>query len=134
VVGDDDATAASRFLFVDAVLDAQTSGLDGVVQDGSVFVVTDAAKVDDAVGREHVLRTTSGVLGSTSGNQLRGVVVKEVFIDGEVLGAGEDGIVGLELVFVEESLVALGLDVWSGGLVDECIHREEFKCRDWTKL
>jgi hypothetical protein len=111
VVGDDDATAASGFLFVDAVLDAQTSGLDGVVQDGSVFVVADAAKVDDAVGREHVLRTTSGVLGSTAGNQLRGVVVKEVFIDGEVLGAGQDGIVGLELVFVEESLVALGLDV-----------------------
>jgi hypothetical protein len=127
VVGDDDATPAGGLFFVDAVLDAETGGLDGVVQDRGVFVVADTAKVDYAVGWEHVLRATGGVLGSAAGDQLCGVVVEEVFVDGEVLGAGEDGIVGFELVFVEEGLVTLGLDVWREELVDKCIDREDFE-------
>lgn len=50
VAGDDDAAAARLLLGVDAVLDAQAGGLDGVVQDGRVLVVAGAAEVDDAVG------------------------------------------------------------------------------------
>ena len=70
-----DSTSPRWFLFVDAVLDSKPSGLDGVVQDGGVFVVADAAKVDDAVGGEHVLCSAGGVLGATAGDEFRGVVV-----------------------------------------------------------
>lgn len=85
------------------------------MQDGGVFVVTDSAEEDDAVGWENVLGTTSGILGTASCDQFGGVVVEEIFIDGDVLFFGEDSIVGFETVFVEEGLVSLGLDIWGWG-------------------
>lgn len=111
VAGDDGTAAASLLLGVDTVLDTETGGLAGIAESGGVLVVTDAAEVDDAVGREDVLGTTGAVLGGTTGNQLRLVVVEEVLVEGLVLVLGEDGIVGLELVLVEELLVAESLDV-----------------------
>jgi len=40
------------------------------------------------------LGAASSVLGTAAGDQFRGVVVKQVFVDGEVLFFGEDGVVG----------------------------------------
>lgn len=111
VAGDDGSTAASLLLGVDAVLDAQASGFDGIVQNSGVLVVTDAAEVDDAVGGENVLGTTGAVLGGTASNQLSLVVVEELLVDGDVLLLGQDGIVVLEGVLVEQLLVANGLDI-----------------------
>jgi hypothetical protein len=57
-------------------------------------------------------------LGGTAGNELRVVVVQEVFVEGQVLLLGEDGVVGLQAVFVEEGIVTEGLDVCKVVLVD----------------
>lgn len=111
VAGDDDAAATRGDLGVDAVLDAQTGLLAGIAEDGGVLVVAGTAQVDDAVVRQDVLGTTGGVLGSTAGDQLGIVVVEEVLVDVQVLGLSQDGIIGLEVVLLEQVLVAEGLDV-----------------------
>lgn len=114
VAGNDNTATASGLLGVNTVLDSETSSLDCIAEDGGVLVVTNTTKVNDAVIRQHVLGTTGGVLGSTTGNQLGLIVVEEVLIDGNVLGGiGKNGVVGLELVLVEQFLVANGLDVWT---------------------
>jgi len=112
VAGDDDAAATRRDLGVDAVLDAQTGLLAGIAKDGGVLVIAGTAQVDDAVVRQDILGTTGSVLGSTAGDQLGIVVVEEVLVDVQVLGLSQDGIVGLEVVLLEQVLVAKGLDVW----------------------
>ena len=113
VVARDDDTAAARLLLgVDAVLDAQADLLDGVLQDGGVLVVADAAEVDNAVGREDVLGTAGRVLRRAACDQLGVVVVEQVLKDALVLLLGEDGVVGFEAVLGKERIVADGLDVW----------------------
>lgn len=111
VAGDDGAAAAGGVLGVDTVLDAKASGLYGIMEGGGVLVVTNAAKVDDAVGRKDVLGAAGAVLGGAAGNQLGLVVVEEVLVERDVLLLGQDGVVGLELVLVEELLVTDSLDV-----------------------
>lgn len=115
VASDDGTAAASLLLGVDAVLDTEASGLDGVVEDGRVLVVAGTADVDDAVGREDVLGTSGAVLGSAASDELGIIVVQEVLVERDVLLLGEDGIVGLEAVLVEQGLVTDGLDVCGGG-------------------
>lgn len=111
VAGDDDAASAGGLLLVHAVLDTQTGGLDGIVQRGGVLVVADAAKVDDAVGGQNVLGATGRVLGSSAGDELGVEVVEEVLVEAEVLLLSEDGVVGLEVVLVQQGLVTDSLDV-----------------------
>lgn len=111
VAGDDGAAAAGGDVGLDAVLDAEAGGLDGVVEDGRVLVVTGTAEVDDAVGGQHVLGAAGRVLGGAAGDQLGIVVGQQVLVQGLVLLLGEDGVVGLDAVLVEQRLVALGLDV-----------------------
>jgi hypothetical protein len=111
VVGDNDSAPAGRLGLIDTVLDAETGGLDGVVQDGGVLVVTNAAEEDDAVGRQHVLSSAGGILGAASRDEFGGVVVQEVVIDAEVLLFGEDGIIGFEVVFLEQGCVTDCLDI-----------------------
>ncbi|KAJ6446362.1 telomerase activating protein Est1 [Purpureocillium lavendulum] len=115
VAGDDDAAAASLLLGVDAVLDAQTSGLDSIVQDGRVLVVTSTAQIDDAVGGQDVLRTTGRVLCSAAGNELGVVVVQQLLVQRDVLLLGKNGVVGLQLVLVQQGLIADSLDICIGG-------------------
>lgn len=111
VAGDDNTASAGRVSLIDTVLDTQTGGLDGIPEDGSVLVVADTAEVDDAVGRQDVLGATGGVLRSTAGNEFCVKVVEEVLVDGDLLLFGEDGVVGLEAVLVQKSLVTDSLDV-----------------------
>tara|TARA_R110002060_G_scaffold49325_5_gene60305 strand:- start:187 stop:378 length:192 start_codon:yes stop_codon:yes gene_type:complete len=59
------------------------------------------------------LCSASGVLGSTAGDELGGVVVQEVFVDTEMLFFGENGVVGFEVVLFEERWVAYCLDIWN---------------------
>jgi hypothetical protein len=112
VASDDDAAAARLLLGVDTVLYSQAGGLDGVVQNGGVLVVSHAAEVDDAVRAQDILGTTGGVLGGAAGDELGVVVGEQVLVEGNLALFGEDGIVGLEVVLVEEGLVAVGLDVY----------------------
>lgn len=111
VAGDDGTTAASLLLGVNAVLDAEARSFDGIVKNSGVLVITSAAEVDDAVGRQDVLRSTGRVLGSAASNQLGVVVVEQVLIQRNVLLLGEDGIVGLEVILVKQSLITLSLDI-----------------------
>lgn len=116
VAGDDDAAAAGGLGRLDAVLDAEAGLLDGVLEDGGVLVVADAAEVDDAVVREDVLGAAGGVLGGAAGDELGLEVVQQVLVDALVLVLGQDGVVGLEAVLGEELIVAVGLDVcWRVG-------------------
>lgn len=113
VAGDDDGAAAGGLLRVDAVLDPKADLLDGIAQDGGVLVITDTTRVYDAVGWQHVLGATGRVLGGAAGDQLGVVVVEKLLEDAGVLSLGQDGIVGLEAVFVQERLISNGLDVWN---------------------
>lgn len=112
VAGDDDTAASSGNLGVDAVLDAEADLLDGVAEGGGVLVVANTAEVDDAVGGQDVLGTAGGVLGGTTSNQLSVVVAQQVLVDRGVLLLGQDGIVVLEAILLEESLVTDCLDIW----------------------
>lgn len=112
VAGDDNTALARADLLVNAVLDPQADGTDGVLEDGGILVVADTADVDDAVGGQDVLGATGGVLGGTTGDQLGLVVGEKVLVDGEVRVLGEDGVVGLEVVLGQEGVVTGGLDVW----------------------
>lgn len=112
VAGDDSTAPTGRLLRIDTVLDPQAGGTDGIAEDGGVLVVADAAEVDDAVGGQDVLGATGGVLGGAAGEELGVVVVEEVLVEREVLLFGEDGVVGLEVVFLEEGFVTEGLDVF----------------------
>lgn len=116
VASDDNTATAGVDLGVDTVLDAETGLLDSIVEDGGVLVVTNTTEVDDAVGGKEVLSTAGGVLGSTTGDQLSIVVLEEVLEEALVLLLGEDGVVGLEAVLLEESLVTEGLDIWNLGV------------------
>lgn len=111
VAGDDDTAASGGHLGVDAVLDAEADLLDGVAEGGGVLVVANTAEVDDAVGGQDVLGTAGGVLGGTTGNQLGVVVAQQVLVDRNVLLLGQDGIVVLKAIFLEESLVTDSLDI-----------------------
>lgn len=112
VAGDDNTTAAGGLLLVDTVLDTETSGLDGIVQDSSVLVITDTTEVDDAVVRQDVLGTTGGVLSGTTSNQLSLEIGEEVFVERLVVVLSEDGIVGLEIILGKQLVVTDSLDVW----------------------
>jgi len=50
-------------------------------------------------------------LRTTASDQLGRVVVEQVFVDSEVLFFSQDSIVGLQAVFGEKFIVALGLDI-----------------------
>lgn len=96
---------------LDAVLDAKTGLLDGILEDGGVLVVADTAEVYDAVVGQEVLGATGGVLGSAASNELGIVVVEELLVERLVGLLGEDGVVGLQVVLGEELIAAEGLDV-----------------------
>lgn len=112
--GDDGAAAAGGGLGVDAVLDAQADLLDGVAQDGGVLVVADAAEVHDAVGRQDVLGAAGRVLRRTARDQLRIVVIQQLLVQREVLLLGQDRVVRLQVILLQEILSADGLDVQEG--------------------
>ena len=129
MASDDNSAAASGGGLINSVLGANTTlgaaSLDELVGGG---VLADTSNVDYGLGGKDVLRagncqlsaipkvspwkdphlsTASGVLGSTTGNVLGGVVGLDIVVDREVLVLGEDGIVGLQLILVKQSLVAV---------------------------
>jgi hypothetical protein len=75
VVGNDNSATPCGLLGVNAVFNSQTCCLDCIVQNGSVFVVTDTTEVYDAVRRQEVLGAPSSVLRSASSDELCRVVV-----------------------------------------------------------
>ncbi len=108
VAGDDDAAAARGLRVVDAVFDAEAGGGAGGAELLGVFVLADAADVEDGVGGEDVLGAAGGVLGGAAGDE--GVLAgEEVVVEGHVGFFGQDGVVGFEGVFLEHGIIALGV-------------------------
>jgi hypothetical protein len=106
VASDDDTAAASGGLLVVEVLGLDTSLLADVLESLAVLVLTDAANVEDRLGGQDVLGTTGGVLRSTAGNEDGLEVLDQVLVETHVLlGVGEDGIVGLQAILLEELLI-----------------------------
>ena len=115
VAGNNDATLARADVGVDAVLDSEADLLDGVTQDIGVLILADTTEVDDAVGRQDVLRAAGRVLRRAARDQLRVVPRQQLLVQGQVLGwVREDRVVRFEPVFVEQGLVADCLDVCCG--------------------
>lgn len=69
------------------------------------------------------LSAAGSILGRTSGNELSIVVLDQVLVEAHVLLLGQDGIVGLQSVLLEQLLVSKGL------LVSNC-PRSLFDFRD----
>ena len=88
------------------ILGAQAGGLACFGEERGVVVVADAADVEDRGRGEDVLGPASGVLGCTAGDELRVVVLDQVFVEAHVFFFGEDGIIGLEAVFLERGFIA----------------------------
>jgi hypothetical protein len=111
MVSDNNRTTSSLLLLVNTVFDAETGLLYGVAQDRSVLVVANTPEEDDRVWRKDILSTTSGVLGASTGNELRRVVVKEIFVDAEVLLFRQNGVVGFEVILCEKRFISKSLDI-----------------------
>lgn len=112
VASDDDTATASWVVGIDTILHAEAGLLVRILQDVGVLVVANAAEVDDGVVGEQVLCATSSVLCCSAGNELCLEVVEEFIVEAKVLLLSEDGVVLLQLILVQESLVAGSLDVW----------------------
>ena len=113
----DHTATSSLLLLVNSVLDPQASSLNCVVKNRRIFVISYTSKEDDRVGRENILGTSSGVLSSPAGNELRRVVVQEIFVDAQVFLLSQDRVVRLESIFCEESIVSFGLDIYEGATI-----------------
>lgn len=112
VTSDDNTATSGGVLLGDTVLGTKTGLLVGLLEDGGILVVSDAANVDNRVVWENVLSTTSSVLRSSTGDELSIKVIQKVLVEAKVLLLGEDSIVLLETILVKKSLVTSCLDVW----------------------
>lgn len=106
VASDDNTAATSRSLLVVEVLSLDTSIGRDLLESLAVLVLANASDVDDRFGLEDVSCTTGGVLCRTTSDEDSVVVLEQVLIQAHVLlWVGEDSIVGLQAILVEESLV-----------------------------
>lgn len=106
VTGDDDTTATSGGLLIVEVLSLDTSLLADVLKSLAVLVLANTANVEDRLGGQNVRGTSGGVLCSASSNEDGLVVLDQILVDLHVLlGVGENGVVGLEAVLLEELLI-----------------------------
>ena len=111
VAGDDDTAATGGLLVVVAVDGAEADLLVGLDQLLGVLVLANASNKDDRVGGKDVLGTSGGVLGGTTGVQVDLEVLEQVLVQTHVLLLGQDGVVGLESILLEQLLVADSLDI-----------------------
>lgn len=105
VASDDNTASSSGVLFVDTVFGPEAGLLAGVAQSIGVLVLANTTNVQDGVGREYVLGATSSVLGSTTCNELRVMVLDQVLVETKVLLFGENSVVGLEAVLLEQLVI-----------------------------
>ena len=110
VASDDSTTLASGLGLVHAVLSVDTGLLAGTLEGLAVVVVTDTTNVQDGVVGEQVLSTTSSVLGSTTGDELS-IQLHQILVETHVLVLGENGIVSLQAILLQKSIISTGLDV-----------------------
>ena len=126
VASDDDTALAGGLDMIDTVLGVHTGLVASIPEEISIVVLADAAKVDNRVVGEQVLcatapvsiccsyaasrhysngsylSATSGVLGSTTSNQLS-IELHQLIVEAHVLILCEDGVVVLESILLQES-------------------------------
>lgn len=90
----------------DEIFGPHARGVVLLAQYVGVFVFAHAADVESGFRGEDVLGAAGGVLGGAAGEEDGGAVGEEVFIEAEVFGFGEDGVVGFEGVFGEHGGIA----------------------------
>lgn len=107
VVAGDDNTATSRgCLLVVEVLGLDASFARDALKSLAIFVLADAADVYSRVRSEHVLCTTGSVLRGTTSDEDGLVVLDQVLIQAHVLlWVGQNGIIGLQTILVEQCLI-----------------------------
>jgi hypothetical protein len=106
VAGDDHTAATSGSLLVVEVFGLDASVGRDLLQSLAVLVLANAADVDDRLGLKDVSSASCSVLRSTTGNLDGLVILEQVLVQAHVLlRVGEDGIVGFQVILVEESLV-----------------------------
>jgi hypothetical protein len=106
VAGDDNTAATSGSLLIVEVFRLDASIGRDLLQSLTVLVLADAANVDNRLRLEDVGSASCSVLRSTTGDLDGLVVLEQVLVQTHVLlGVGEDRIVGLQAILVEESLV-----------------------------
>jgi hypothetical protein len=147
VAGDDNTTLASGLGLIDTVLGVDTGLLAGLLEDITEFVLTDTTDVDNGLLGEHVLGTssismldpksdvlktylgtTSGVLSGTTGDQL-GIAGKQILVDTHMLLLGEDSIIGLQAILIQESGIATdGVNISDHPLYFKFNHTHELGC------
>lgn len=121
MAGDDDTALAGGLGIIDAVLGVHAGLGAGLLQGVGELVLANAADVEDRILGEHVLdgqpssmtpgleiylSTSRGVLSGTTGNQLR-IPLEQLIVEAHVLVFGEDGIVVLQAVLLQEGSVAI---------------------------
>ena len=111
---DHHATSPCGLLLVDPVLDVDALLFASLAQGVGVFVFAHAADVPDGVGRQHVRGATCSVLGTAAGDEFCIAVMEQFVIEGHVLGFGEDGVVDLEVVLLQQVIVAGARRISSG--------------------
>jgi hypothetical protein len=121
VASDHNTALASRLDLVDAVLGVDAGLVAGILEDIGILVLTDTADVHDGVIGQHVLHgdrglarfgfciaerqylgATGSVLSGTTSNQLGVMVLEQFLVDAHVLVLGEDSIVVLQAILLQE--------------------------------
>ena len=105
MAGDDDTASAGGVRLIDSVDSLQADLLVGLDEQIGVLVLSDAAEKDDRLLRKDVLDSSGRVLGGTTGVEVCFVVVQQLLVQAHVLLLGENGVVGLEAILVEQGLV-----------------------------
>ena len=102
---DEDAAGAGGGGLVDHVVGVDAVGGAKLLHILGVAILADASHVGGGIGDlEHPLRDADGVLGGAAGDVLHLELLAHVLVHGRVLLLGEDGVVELDAVLVEELL------------------------------
>ncbi|KAL7536786.1 hypothetical protein ACHAWF_005558 [Thalassiosira exigua] len=114
----EDGACAGRSGLVFHVVNFHSVGCGALLELGTEFVSANATHVSAlsrlAVCSHNPLSDTNGVLSGSASDILGGIVVDQFFVDGGVLFLRENGIVHLNIVFVEDVLADLRRNVEEG--------------------
>jgi hypothetical protein len=111
LAGDERSALAGGHILLNHVIGVNARGVVGLSKLVGEFVVADGAVVDDRVLWQDVLRTSGTVLSSTTSQNMDIVHLDDLVEDGHVLLLNQNGVISLQVVFLEVILSHLGLKI-----------------------
>lgn len=115
VASDENSTGTGGNLGVGLVLNVHTVALDTFSHLGGEFIVTNCADEGGRIGElKHPLRDTDGVLSGTTSDEFRLVGRNQFRVQRLVLVLGENGIVLIQLILLEQGRVDGGGNIQEG--------------------